>query len=796
MNPLRATAVASRALALLTGGALLAGLITAPAIPGAAATAEPSPSATEPSPVASEPAPSLSTTVNGEACGDEPVWHYGDGTYLVVRFTSTFDAPTTATSVLYTVVRPDDTDLDRFPAPVDDGVATGRDRILRLVNDTVYTLETRLRGADGAWAEEPVASCVFGVRQPPVITRAVPVLGADAVYVPGEARGGVGVAGQYLIAATLQGGAVAYEYALTATSSGPTTWETVTVPDTGPTTVPVVPTTSGSQYLHLRGVDRYGVPGPILRKNILVGTAGTSKPVPPAVVVSAEESVDGRVPLRVTLTNDLATWPMGEVVLRHGAQEVGRATFDAQSEIVLVEQSLLGTGFQEVTADYRQFAGALRSVTTARICAKDCAFTGGKVAITALGDVRLDPNLLAEVSGFSPRPTSYTYEWLRAGKVISSGGSDEDAHYRSLPPDEGHTLTARVTAHGPRMTDKTVTVSVKIGDRPDADVCAGGKRIGATWLGDYRYCTTSGDGLVGDPGSGRALEMLVAEPWPGPGYVYSTFGETDDPNVAYWFDQEGYVQGRGWEGLKKKDDVYYVGSVGQNRRLEAFRINDGGPLAPYYDVWYRAYVPKYGWLGWAKNGENSGTTGFDYRLEAVQVRVLPKGKAPATSGTGNAPFYDKATQNQVTVQPYLRPAGWKTTVHGGSTAGLTSTSQRLNAVRVDVNGQRYSGGVQVSAKVEGDGWRSWVGDTKVAGTYHRTDRTSAYKMRLTGEMAKQYDIYYRVHVAGTGWLGWAKNGAGAGTESYKYRNTAVQVVLVKKGERPLMSAYGRAAYKR
>lgn len=148
------------------------------------------------------------------------------------------------------------------------------------------------------------------------------------------------------------------------------------------------------------------------------------------------------------------------------------------------------------------------------------------------------------------------------------------------------------------------------------------------------------------------------------------------------------------------------------------------------------------------------------------------------------------------MQPYLRPAGWKSRVHGGSTAGLTDTSQRLNAVRVDVDGLRYSGGVQVSAKVEGDGWRPYVSDTKVAGTYDRTDRTSAYRMRLTGEMAKQYDIYYRVHVAGTGWLGWAKNGAGAGTESYGYRNTAVQVVLVKKGERSLMSGYGRAAYKR
>lgn len=789
MSPLRSTGVPSRVLAVLTGGALLTGLITGPAIP-AAATVEPS--------AAAEPAPTI--TMNDETCGAEPAWHTGTGDYIDLKWAATFDPATEVSSVFYTVLGPDGVWVTRFPDAVDGGLSTV-ERKLDLDHGNVYTLEVRVRDGD-VWATDPVASCRFGVRQPPIVASVVPVLGADAVYVSGEDRGGVGVAGRFLVDATRQGEPVGYEYAVTGSSSRPTTWETLAVAGGERPLITVVPTAAGRQYLHMRGIDQYGVRGPIRVGNFLVGAAGTSEPAPPPVTVTEAEDGspdDGRIPLDVRLTSDLETRPMGEVVLRHGSQEIGRTTFDAPSKTVVVEQPLVGTGFQNVTAQYRQFEGEPTLSTTARICAADCAFTGGRAVITAPGDedVRLYPNLAVEVSGFSPKPTSYTYEWLRAGKVVSSGGSDEDAHYLSLPPDEGHTLTARVTAHGPRMAPRTVTTSVKIGDRPDADVCTGGKIVGSRWLSDYIYCSPRGDGLIGYPGSGRPFEMLVVAPWMD-GYSTSWSGEPSPDQgygTDYWFNMAGYVQGRGWEGLKRKDDVYYVGSVGENRRLEAFRIDDGGVLAPYYDVWYRAYVPGRGWLGWAKNGENAGTTGYGSGIEAIDIRVLPKG-GRLVSGTGNAAYYSAVTQRQVHVSAYLKTSNvWRGAVAGGSTAGLTSTSQRLNALRVDVDGTRYSGGIQVAAKVEGDGWRGYVGNDRVAGTY-RSNRVSGYRMRLTGQMAEHYHVYYRAYVAGTGWLGWARDGGEAGSASYTNRVTAVQVLLVPKGDPAPQSGNGRAAYLR
>jgi uncharacterized protein YjdB len=47
--------------------------------------------------------------------------------------------------------------------------------------------------------------------------------------------------------------------------------------------------------------------------------------------------------------------------------------------------------------------------------------------------------------------------------------------------------------------------------------------------------------------------------------------------------------------------------------------------------------------------------------------------------------------------------------------------------------------------------------------------------------ADQFDIYYRVHAQNVGWMGWAKNGAQAGTAGYGYRLEGIEIQIVEKG---------------
>jgi len=69
----------------------------------------------------------------------------------------------------------------------------------------------------------------------------------------------------------------------------------------------------------------------------------------------------------------------------------------------------------------------------------------------------------------------------------------------------------------------------------------------------------------------------------------------------------------------------------------------------------------------------------------------------------------------------------------------------------------------------------------MSGTSGEAKRLEAICINLTGDMSKKYDIYYRVHAQSYGWLGWAKNGAPAGTAGYGKRLEGIQIVLVPKG---------------
>lgn len=79
------------------------------------------------------------------------------------------------------------------------------------------------------------------------------------------------------------------------------------------------------------------------------------------------------------------------------------------------------------------------------------------------------------------------------------------------------------------------------------------------------------------------------------------------------------------------------------------------------------------------------------------------------------------------------------------------------------------------------GWQNFVYNGEMAGTSGRLLRLEGIKIELTGEMANQYDIYYRVHIQDFGWLGWAKNGQPSGSQGHSKRLEGIEIVLVRKG---------------
>ena len=72
-------------------------------------------------------------------------------------------------------------------------------------------------------------------------------------------------------------------------------------------------------------------------------------------------------------------------------------------------------------------------------------------------------------------------------------------------------------------------------------------------------------------------------------------------------------------------------------------------------------------------------------------------------------------------------------------------------------------------------------NTVFVGTKGESRRLEAFSIELKGDLAEQYDVYYRVHAQNVGWLGWASNGDLAGTAHKSLRLEAVEIVFVEKG---------------
>lgn len=254
--------------------------------------------------------------------------------------------------------------------------------------------------------------------------------------------------------------------------------------------------------------------------------------------------------------------------------------------------------------------------------------------------------------------------------------------------------------------------------------------------------------------------------------------QISDTTLTGDIEYSAHVKNIGWQNYVKNNEI--AGTTDRYAQIEAMRVRLTGQLSQYYNVYYRVHSANFGWLGWARNGENAGTAGFVYQVEAVEVQLVPKGQA--APGTGTA-FYDKNTLQNPTInyQAHLRNIGWQSVQSNGNNAGLTRQSARVEALRINVANTPLPGAVEYTSHVQNIGWQNYSRNNEISGTTGRALHTEAVRIRLTGQLNRFYDIYYRVHSARLGWLDWAKNDQYAGTSRLNLPMEAIQVVIVKKG---------------
>lgn len=131
-------------------------------------------------------------------------------------------------------------------------------------------------------------------------------------------------------------------------------------------------------------------------------------------------------------------------------------------------------------------------------------------------------------------------------------------------------------------------------------------------------------------------------------------------------------------------------------------------------------------------------------------------------------------------QAHLADIGWQPEVENGQVAGTIGEHRAMEAIRItaideglNIHGFAY---VRTIGESTGNVLGEDIGSTGLG------LQTEYYKIGLIGELAEEYDIWYRCHVEDFGWLQWSKNGQVNGTKGGNKQVEAIQIELHRKSE--------------
>ncbi len=170
--------------------------------------------------------------------------------------------------------------------------------------------------------------------------------------------------------------------------------------------------------------------------------------------------------------------------------------------------------------------------------------------------------------------------------------------------------------------------------------------------------------------------------------------------------------------------------------------------------------------------------------------ILSDGWPPLQTALTTYKVPDESSDLKMYSRANVQHYGWLDWVNEGVMAGIAGYSVRTEALAFKLN-TTEKGGIEYRTHVEKKNWMDWKENGNVSGAPGEGLRVEAVQIRLTGEIAKRYDVYYRAHVESIGWMDWVKNGEISGTTGRSLRLEAIQVKIIKKQQNngPFYSAH-------
>lgn len=134
----------------------------------------------------------------------------------------------------------------------------------------------------------------------------------------------------------------------------------------------------------------------------------------------------------------------------------------------------------------------------------------------------------------------------------------------------------------------------------------------------------------------------------------------------------------------------------------------------------------------------------------------------------------------LTYQTHVQNQGWQSVCSEGDMSGTSGKNLRLEAIKIYLNSNKLGGTIQYRTHVQNEGWQGWVSSGALSGTSGKSLRLEAIQIRLTGGVASKYRLRYRVHVQNEGWQSWKYDSETAGTSGKSLRLEAIEIRMVRK----------------
>lgn len=218
-----------------------------------------------------------------------------------------------------------------------------------------------------------------------------------------------------------------------------------------------------------------------------------------------------------------------------------------------------------------------------------------------------------------------------------------------------------------------------------------------------------------------------------------------------------HVQDIGWQEYVGNESQ--SGTTGKNLKIEAMNIklknNTKG-----INIKYTTYIEGNGWQNTVSNGEQTGTTGKNLKMEAIKI------------------WLEGSEEYSVEYRTHVQDIGWTEWVYDGAISGNLGDELKIEAIQIKIVSRKNNSDISVkySSHVQDIGWQSEKSEYDISGTIGKNLKVESLKIKLDNA-PEGVKIKYKTYVEKNGWQKWSEEGNASGSTGKNLRVLGVRIKL-------------------